>query len=152
MTTSAEPAALVVVDTNVLLAATDTSRATHAAAMEFLETDVRRCALTPQVVREYLVVTTRPVDVSGLGLDGADAVANVTQFLDDMELLPEHLTTTRALMDIVERGAVAGKQMHDANLVAVALAHGATIVTDDRRHFARFAGAIGIETLAPQRS
>ena len=40
--------------------------------------------------------------------------------------------------------------MHDANVVAVALAHGAAaIVTDNRRHFSRFADLIAIEGLRP---
>lgn len=39
--------------------------------------------------------------------------------------------------------------MHDANVVACALAHGATsIVTDNTRHFTRFADLIAIEVLA----
>jgi predicted nucleic acid-binding protein len=148
MTTSADPKTLVVVDTNVLLAATDRSRAAHLAATEFLNEDERRLALTPQIVREYLVVATRPVDVNGFGLSGQDAVANVTQFLEDMDLLSEDGATTRGLMDLVVRDAVAGKQVHDANVVAVALSHRASaIVTDNMRHFTRFAGLIVVENL-----
>ncbi len=148
MTTSADPVALVVVDTNVLLAATDRSRAAHGAATGFLNEDVRRLALTPQIVREYLAVTTRPVEVNGFGLPGEDAVANVEQFLDDMELLPEDVSTTRRLMDLIGERSAAGKQVHHANVVAVALAHQASvIVTDNTRHFSRFADLIGVESL-----
>lgn len=147
MTTS-DPTALVLVDTNVLLAATDTSRAAHAAATAFLNHDERRLALTPQIVREYLAVSTRPVDVNGLGLAAADAVANVTQFLDDMDLLTEDAATTAGLMDLIGVRAAAGKQVHDANVVAVALAYRAsTIVTDDARHFGRFGDVIAVENL-----
>ncbi|HEX2214658.1 MAG TPA: PIN domain-containing protein [Mycobacterium sp.] len=148
MTTSADPAALVVVDTDVLLAATDRSRAAHAAATAFLNDDERRLALTPQIVREYLAVTTRPVEVNGFGLDGADAVANVTQFLDDMDLLSEDAATTAGLMDLIGDHAAAGKLVHDANVVAVALAHRArTIVTDNTRQFSRFEDLIAVENL-----
>jgi predicted nucleic acid-binding protein len=148
MTTGADPAALVVVDTNVLLAATDRSRESHEAATGFLNEDERRLALTPQIVREYLAVTTRPVEVNGFGLPGEDAVANVAQFLDDMDLLSEEVSTTRRLMRLVAERSGAGKQVHDANVVAVALAHRASaIVTDNTRHFSRFADLIGIENL-----
>lgn len=148
MTTSADPIALVVVDTNVLLAATDRSRAAHEAATDFLNEDVRRLALTPQIAREYLAVTTRPVEVNGFGLPGEDAVENLEQFLDDMELLTEDVSTTRRLMDLIGDRSTAGKQVHDANVVAVALAHRASaIVTDNRRHFSRFAGLIAVESL-----
>lgn len=148
MTTSADPTALVVVDTNVLLAATDRSRGAHASATAFLNDDQRRLALTPQIVREYLAVTTRPVEVNGFGLSGEDAVGNVEQFLDDMELLSEDASTTRRLMDLIGKRSAAGKQVHDANVVAVALAHRASaIVTDNGRHFSRFADLIGVESL-----
>lgn len=80
---------MVVVDTNVLLAATDRSRAS---ATAFLNEDERRLALTPQIVREYIAVVTRPVEVNGFGLNAADAVSNVREFLDDMVLLPEDLS------------------------------------------------------------
>lgn len=64
---SADPAARVVVDTNVLLAATDRSRRTHAKATDFLNSDERELCVTPQIVREYLAVATRPRDASGFG-------------------------------------------------------------------------------------
>ncbi len=151
MTTSADPTALVVVDTNVLLAATDRSRAAHAAALAFLNEDERRLALTPQIVREYLAVSTRPLEANGFGLAGVDAVANVGQFLEDMVLLAEDSVATSHLMDLVGAHAVTGKQVHDANLVAVALAHHASaIVTDNVRHFARFADLITVEPLVVQ--
>lgn len=150
MTTSADPVALVVVDTNVLLAATDRSRAAHEVATGLLNEDVRRLALTPQIVREYLAVATRPIEVNGFGLPGEDAVANVEQFLDDMELLPEGGSTTRRLMGLIGERSATGKQVHDANVVAVALAHQANvIVTDNTRHFSRFADLIGVEGLGP---
>lgn len=145
-TTSADTAPLVVVDTNVLLAATDRSRDHHEAATRFLNEDVRRLAVCPQIVREYLAVSSRPVAVNGLGLSGEDAVANVEQFLQGMEVLAEGPATTRSLMDLVMADPSAGKQVHDANVVAVALAHRAVaIVTDNTRHFARFANVVVVE-------
>lgn len=149
---SADSRSLVVVDTNILLAATDVSRSAHSEALAFLNGDERRLALTPQIVREYLAVSTRPVDANGLGLSGGDAVANVEQLLEDMALLSEDGSTTRALLELIAQNPAAGKQVHDANVVAVALAHGATtIVTDNGRHFARFAGLLGVESLSPAR-
>ncbi len=146
--TNADPAALVVVDTDVLLAATDRSRVAHLAATEFLNDDERRLAMTPQIVREYLAVATRPVDVNGFGLSAEDAVANVQQFLDDMQLLSEDAGTVRRLLELVADDSATGKQIHDANVVAVALAHHAdALVKDNKRHFSRFADLITIEDL-----
>jgi predicted nucleic acid-binding protein len=148
VTTSADRRALVVVDTNVLLSATDRSRSAHESATRFLNHDERRLALTPQIVREYLAVATRPVEANGFGLSGQEAVTNVQQLLEDMELLSEAIASTNRLTDLVGGGVALGKQGNDANIVAVALAHGAsTIVTDDARHFARFDGVIAVEAL-----
>ena len=145
--TNTDSAVLVVVDTNVLLAATDRSRDAHAAATDLLNEDERRLAITPQIVREYLAVTTRPIEANGLGLAGSDAVANMEQFLADMELMSEDTASTQILLDLIGRqSAASGKQVHDANVVAVALAHrAAAIVTDNTRHFDRFADLIGVE-------
>lgn len=147
-TTSADTAPLVVVDTNVLLAATDRSRDHHDGATRFLNEDVRRLAVCPQIVREYLAVTSRPLAVNGLGLSGEDAVANVDQFLEGMEVLTEGPGTMRSLMDLIAAGPTVGKQVHEANVVALALAHRATaIVTDNTRHFARFAHLVAVEEI-----
>jgi hypothetical protein len=66
-----------------------------------------------------------------------------------MYLLPEDVSTTRRLMGLIAERSAAGKQVHDANVVAVALANQASgIVSDNARHFSRFADLIGIESLS----
>ena len=57
------------VDTNVLLTATDESRPLHREATRLLTGEVIQglsLAASGQVLREYLVVATRPADVNGL--------------------------------------------------------------------------------------
>jgi len=139
---------LILVDTNILLAATDRSRKHHAAAIRFLTQDERKLAIAPQIVREYLAVATRPPQTNGLGLPMNDALSNVDEFLATMKLLTEDAKTTTRLLDLLADGGALGKQVHDANVVPVALAHDAgTIVTDNIRHFARFASLIAVEDL-----
>jgi hypothetical protein len=49
-------------------------------------------------------------------------------------------------MELMEAGSSVGKQVQDANVVAVALAHRASaIVTDSTRHFARFGHLIAVQ-------
>lgn len=149
MTTSVERPPLVVVDTNVLLAATDTDRLHHQAASTFLRSDVRRLAVTLQIVREYLAVSTRPVEANGLGLEVEQACHNVEEILAAATLLDEGRAATTRLLQLLPEVIASGKQVHDANLVACALVHGAAaIVTDNTRHFSRFASLIRIEDLA----
>jgi len=77
-----------------------------------------------------------------------DALSNVDEFLATMKLLTEDAKTTTRLLDLLADGGALGKQVHDANVVPVALAHDAgTIVTDNIRHFARFASLIAVEDL-----
>lgn len=138
-----------VVDTNVLLNASDPTRLLHESAQALLATDDRDLSVTPQVIREYLAVATRPVELNGLALLPGLAVANVRHFLSSMRLLDETGVAVDRLCDVVADGRAAGRQVHDANIVATALAHGASaIVTSDSRHFARFADVIEIEALA----
>ena len=81
-------------------------------------------------------------------MPATDAVANVDQLLDTMQLLVEGPGTTAQLLELIGSSPTSGRQVHDANVVAVALTHGAdAIVTDDARHFTRFASLIAIETL-----
>lgn len=146
---SADPPPLVVVDTNVLLAATDLSRDHHGQAVAFLTTDERYLAVTPQIMREYLAVMTRPLEANGLGMTPSEALDNADEILSIARLLGDGAATTLRLMELVAAGPAIGEQVHDANVVACALAHGATsIVTDNTRHFTLFADLIAIEDLA----
>jgi predicted nucleic acid-binding protein len=76
------------VDTNVLLEATDERGNHHGDARRLIES-AAHLVLTAQVIREYLAVTTRPADANGLGTDTADALANVREFRRRIRLLPE---------------------------------------------------------------
>jgi hypothetical protein len=57
------------------------------------------------------------------------------------------------LLHLVGQDLAAGRQVHDANVVAVALAHGAAaIVTSNSRHFSRFTELIVVEGLGAEPS
>ena len=61
------------VDTNVLLEATDERRQHHKDARTLVET-VNPLVLPAQVIRECLAVATRPIPANGLGMSMADAL------------------------------------------------------------------------------
>lgn len=142
----------VIIDTNVLLSATAPSRQLHRAAMAVLNDWPNQgtiLATSTQVLREYLVVATRPVEVNGLGLGVADALDNIAAFRGRMRLLAESETGWDRLRDLVAAYGCQGKQIHDANVVATALTSGvARLVTANVGDFARFAAEIEVIDLA----
>src|SRR5215218_4647228 len=94
----------VLVDTNVLLSATAPLRALHRAAWTVLNDWPSQgivLAVSSQVLREYLVVATRPVEVNGLGLGTGDALTNVLAFRGRMRLLVDSEPTWDRLRSLV---------------------------------------------------
>lgn len=141
----------VVLDTSVLLAAVDTARAAHQSALRLLEGDERSLAIAAQSMREFLVGATRPADQNGLGMGGPAAVSNILELTSGLDVLHETAESRRRLLGFVGLGTVAGKQVHDANLVAVALSHGSDVlVTDNITDFRRFSDVIVIEPLVKE--
>jgi len=139
---------LIILDTNVLLAATDTSRTSHVEAIKLLNSNKYRLAIAPQMIREYLVAATRPVPLNGLGLKVSDAIANLDEMRKHIDLLAENQSTTSELVELLSQTDTSGKQVHDANVIAVALANNATkVVTDNISDFRRFTHSMVIESI-----
>lgn len=134
---------LVFVDTNVLLTATDESRANHEVARRLIAeagSGGLHLAVNGQVLREYLVVATRPVAANGLGLDTRDAIGNVKAFLRHVGIFEESAAVANRLRRLGLTHHLRGKRIHDANIVATMSVHGIrSLVTDNVRDFACFA-------------
>ncbi len=132
----------VMLDTNILLSATDEYRREHQAAREIIETSGDKgCGLcvSGQILREYLAVATRPMKSNGLGLTTADAIANARAFLRYSHLHEESDAATGKLIEMCKVHDLRGKRIHDANIVATMLAHGiGTLLTQNTRDFACF--------------
>lgn len=136
----------VILDTNVLLTATDTGRAGHEqarAALDLWPAAGVTLYCTGQILREYLAVATRPAAGNGLGLDRVDAVANVQALRTRLRFLGEDEKVAAHLLDLVRDVDCGGRQVHDANIVATMLTHGVeTLVTLNVDDFVRFAPRI----------
>lgn len=149
MTTMAARSA--VVDTNVLLAATVPSRRLHEPAMGVLEhwpNQGVRLLTTGQILREYIVVATRPAEVNGLDLTPEQALENVANFRQRMSLLTASEASVGMLLRIVREAGISGKAVHDANVVATMVSHGAeSIVTANPGDFFRLAHYVRVVDL-----
>ncbi len=130
------------VDTNVLLTATDELRPLHRQAAQLLAAPAghyRHLAVNGQVLREYLVVATRPADVNGLGLSIRDAIGNVSEFLRCFDLYDETAEVSRRLRELVLTHGLRGRRIHDANIVATMLVHDIrALVTENAGDFVPF--------------
>ena len=136
-------------DTNVLLAATDEGRAQHRLAQEVLVSANRHgyhLGVSGQVLREYLVVATRPLEVNGLGLSPGDALRNVDEFRRRSVLYDETEAVSDRLRQLVRDHEPRGKRIHDVSVVATMLTHGLThLVTQNSGDFA---GLPGVDILS----
>ena len=120
------PGNLLLLDSNILLAATNSGRDQHASARR-LFTACREAglhlAVCGQVLREYLVVCTRPVSGNGFGMGQQHAVQNMRWFHGQALFLEETADVFQAFTRIVEEFQVHGKRMHDASIAAVCVTH-----------------------------
>ncbi|MDP2308751.1 MAG: PIN domain-containing protein [Pseudomonadota bacterium] len=140
------------IDTNVLLAATASSRPEHLLALAALEAGFakRTLCLSGQVVREYLSVTTRPAAVNGLGLTQAQALSNVRQLVERARFLEEDAGVKDTLLRLLDSAPCLGKQIHDANIAATMIAHGIprlmTLNPSDFRRFGEWIEVVGVRS------
>jgi len=143
---------LVFLDTNILLTATDESRPGHQSARRFVSKSGQKglhLVMSGQIMREYLVVATRPLHVNGLGLVAKEAMSNVRVFRRYIACFEETTASTTKLLDICEALQLHGKRIHDANLVAIMLTHGIQfLATDNLNDFSSIASFADISLLA----
>jgi len=138
-------------DTNILLTATNESRAGHEQALDVINGwPARGTTLytSGQIIREYLSVATRPAALNGLGLTVPDALDNARAFRSRMLFLAEDAKVADRLAELLEESKSSGKQVHDANVVATMLVHGVDlVVTLNTGDFARFAQHVQVSGL-----
>ncbi len=126
------------VDTCVLLEASNRARSQHRAARELIERH-EGLVFPAQVAREFLVAATRPPASNGLGLALSQALESLTGFREHIRLLPEEKPLLPALLRLLAQTPAAGKRIHDANIVAAAMVHRVPLVVtlneDDFKEF-----------------
>jgi predicted nucleic acid-binding protein len=97
--------------------------------------------LTPQNLIEFRNVATRPATLNGLGLTTVAAETKAADFETLFSLLPETPDIYPAWKALVGAAGTAGKQVHDARLVAVCHVHRVShVLTFNTAHFAPLAG------------
>jgi predicted nucleic acid-binding protein len=131
------------VDTNVLGRLANKSDLQHGVALHAV-IELHRLGeilhLTPQVLVEFRSVATRPLAQNGLGVSTSDAEALATDFEAAFPLVDDTPDIFPLWKSIVAGLGIAGKQVHDARLVAVCHTHAVThILTFNVADFGRMA-------------
>lgn len=139
MTTTDDDAC--VVDTNALVYSTVSGNPWHQGARQWLamlQDKGRSLCVTTQILREYLVVLTRgTVFEKSFSVD--QVLVQIQALLASLTVLDEPLAAADLLRALVQQYQIRGKNIHDANVVAVMLAHGVhRLATYNSADFQRF--------------
>ena len=99
--------------------------------------DGHNLCICAQVLIEFRCVATRPRDVNGLGISASD-MRILTRYAKDMFTCLSELPDMADRWElVVDKYSVIGKQVHDARIAALMIAHGVThLLTLNPRDFA----------------
>lgn len=122
-------------DANLLLHAVDEQSRHHAAASEWLTDTLRgdrRVALPWQTIGAFERIVTHP-RLTENPMSGAQAWALVQDWLDVplCWIPPTSERTARILRQLIDRHALTGNAIPDAQLAALAIEHGLSVVSAD---------------------
>ena len=111
------------VDTNILVYANVIETPFHGqalAAINKAHEAGRTIWISRQVIREYLVTLTRP-QIFG-NLPRTLLLEQVDQFIERFQVADDTAEAADQLIKLMESFKIGGKQVHDANIVAIMLA------------------------------
>lgn len=117
---------LYLLDTNILLRSGDIlspqyTLARSAIAKILAQGD--RCVLTSQVLIEFWVVATRPLEVNGLGWTAQFTADVVRQWIAQFPLFEDTPEVFQKWLELVTNYNIKGKRTHDIRLLAVMSVH-----------------------------
>lgn len=137
-------------DSNILVRLSnkdDPQFAEAAQAVEAVRKSGHELNCTPQTIREFWVVGTRPRENNGLGLAVHEARALVARFGSLFPLRPETPAVYDGWLRLVTNFAVCGKKAHDTGYIAAMQAHEiGDLLTFNRADFERYSALVRIWT------
>lgn len=116
-------------DTNVVMRFCNSSDVQYSLAVDAISRLLAQedeCLLTAQVLVEFWVVATRPIEVNGLGWSVEQTRSIINQLLERFPLLEETSQIFPNWLNLVANSKVMGKRTHDARIIAAMLVHGVT--------------------------
>lgn len=133
-------------DTNIVLRLNDTAHVHHTqarAALDWIDASGHESVVVPQVIYEFWVVATRPVENNGLGLTTLQVSQTISASASIFNLLRDERGIYDWWQELVSRYDVKGKNAHDVRLVAAMNRHQIQhILTFNLPDFTRFSGIV----------
>jgi len=131
----------VILDTNIILRIADKNGPDHDLSyliVKRLISEGYEICIIPQVLIEFWVVATRPVESNGFGWDASFTITELEKLQNIFLMLPDNESIFTHWKSLVSQG-VYGKRAHDARIAAAALAHNAdAIATLNVQDFTNF--------------
>ncbi|AVQ73652.1 hypothetical protein MTo_03514 [Microcystis aeruginosa NIES-1211] len=116
-------------DTNILLRGSDRNSSQYSLvrdAINYILQHGDTCLITSQVLIEFWVVATRPLDVNGLGWNPQQTQQEINNLLSQFSLLEETPEIFLHWFQLVVNHNIKGKRTHDIRLLAVMQSHNIT--------------------------
>ncbi len=131
----------VILDTNIILRIADKTGPDHNLSYSIVKrliSEGYEICIIPQVLIEFWVVATRPVESNGFGWDASFTITELEKLQNIFLMLPDNESIFTHWKNLVSQG-VYGKRAHDARIAAAALAHNAdAIATLNVQDFTNF--------------
>lgn len=136
------------IDSNVLVYASNTMSPFCQAARTQLQAAFSKYEsvwVSRQVFREFAVVVSREMLAATGKVDFQLLESTILRFQQDFMVAEDSQLVTHRLLRLLEETNTAGKQVHDANIVASMLIHDVdTILTNNAADFHRFSHLITV--------
>ncbi|MGL5794848.1 MAG: type II toxin-antitoxin system VapC family toxin [Waterburya sp.] len=109
-------------DTNILLRASDPASSRYSDSVNAVANLIfqgHECVITAQILIEFWVVATRPIEVNGLGWSVEQTETKINQLLNQFFFIEETGEIFGNWLQLVTTHQIKGKRTHDARLMAV---------------------------------
>lgn len=113
-------------DTNILLRGSDPNSPSYSLVMNSINKLIeegKQCLITPQVLIEFWVVATRPLEVNGLGWTPKKTQQEISIILSQFSLLEDNPNIFPIWFKLVKNYNIQGKRTHDIRLLAVMIVY-----------------------------
>ena len=130
------PNSKILIDSNILINATNTHSKKHKVALEFLNQIPQGC-ISIQNINEFLRASTHPVFPNPL--TQSQATMQIKNFMDSFEVITPSEQTTLIHLNLLNKYNSTSNQIYDNYLVATMITHSIKMIaTNNEKDFTKY--------------